>query len=52
MEQRLERVEQLIRSKRELIDSLAEVLLEKEVIEADEFERLIEEDAGSKKDAA
>jgi cell division protease FtsH len=43
MEQRMERAVRLIREKRALVESLAVILLEKEVIEADEFARLVDE---------
>ncbi len=52
MERRMDRVIRLIRRKRALLDSLAEVLLEKEVIEAAEFERLVEQHRDSAQDAA
>ncbi len=52
MEQRMARVLRLIRSKRGLIDSLTEYLLDKEVIGSEEFQRLIEEHRESNKDAA
>jgi len=43
MEQRMERAVRLIREKRALVETLAVILLEKEVIEADEFARLVDE---------
>ena len=43
MAERLQRVTELLRVKRPLLDRLASVLLEHEVLEADEFKRLIEE---------
>ena len=43
MAERLQRVTELLRVKRPLLDRLANVLLEREVLEADEFKRLIEE---------
>src|SRR5215470_12094864 len=43
MAERLQRVTELIRANRPLIDRLSGVLLEREVLEADEFRRIVEE---------
>jgi cell division protease FtsH len=45
LEERLEHVLQLLGNKRHLLDRVAELLIEKEVLESDTFERLIHEDA-------
>ncbi len=46
MEQRMARVAQLLREKRPLLDRIAALLLEKEVIEAEQFAALIASDPG------
>jgi cell division protease FtsH len=46
LEERLEHVLQLLQSKRQLLDRVAALLLEKEVVEAEEFARLVQEEAG------
>ena len=46
LEERLEYVLQLLSSKRHLLDRVAEQLLENEVLPAEEFERLVQEEAG------
>jgi cell division protease FtsH len=43
MAERLQRVTEVIRAHRTLIDRLADVLLEREVLEGDEFKRIVEE---------
>jgi cell division protease FtsH len=44
LEERLEHVVQLLRDKRPLLDRLAAMLLEKEVIEGEEFARIVHAD--------
>jgi cell division protease FtsH len=43
MTERMQRVTELIRDKRALLDRIANLLLEREVLEADEFKRLVAE---------
>ena len=43
MVNRMQHVTELIRDKRVLLENLSRVLLEREVLEADEFKRLVEE---------
>jgi cell division protease FtsH len=44
LEERLEHVVQLLRDKRPLLDRLAALLLEKEVLEGEEFARIVQAD--------
>src|SRR5262245_50491315 len=43
MSERMQRMTELIRAKRPLLEKLAAILLEREVLEADEFKRVVEE---------
>jgi cell division protease FtsH len=44
MEERLEHVLQLLQNKRHLLDEVAALLLEKEVVDSEEFERIVHEE--------
>jgi len=54
LEQRMAHVTKLLKAKRPLLEKISQLLLEKEVVEADEFHRVIEENGGlkAKQDAA
>jgi cell division protease FtsH len=54
LEQRMAHVTKLLKSKRPLLEKISQLLLEKEVVESDEFLRIIEENGGlkAKQDAA
>lgn len=52
LETRLEHVQQLLREKRHLLDHIATLLMEKEVIEAEEFARLVQDDTPQHEEAA
>jgi cell division protease FtsH len=52
LEARMEHVSHLLREKRPLLDRIAKRLLDREVIEAEEFEALVKEDAPPGKSAA
>jgi len=52
MAERMQHVTELIRSKRTLLDRLAAIVLEREVLEADEFKRIIAEWEAQRRTAA
>jgi cell division protease FtsH len=52
LEARLAHVQQLLREKRHLLDRIAALLMEKEVIEAEEFARLVQGDTPQHEEAA
>jgi cell division protease FtsH len=48
LEARMAQVMKLLKDKRPLLDKISKLLLEKEVVEADEFHRIVEENGGAK----